>query len=132
MRGDDARQRLGRAPQLLDFIGDELLPELAASLPIDTGRLGLLGHSAGGPFVGFALATRPELFRHYAAISPGVGVSGSWLMRQLFDTDAIRKSGASVELAVGEAELSHAFNIIDAIPDTSAMSDRSPGTGGSP
>src|SRR3546814_8964548 len=66
----------------------------------------------------------PELFRHYAAISPGVGVSGSWLMRQRFDTDAIRKAGASVVLAVGEAELSNAFNVIAGIPETSAFADR--------
>src|SRR3546814_20083320 len=112
MRGDDARQRLGRAPQLLDFIGDELLPELAASLPIDTGRLGLRGHSAGGTFVGFALATRPELFRHYAAISPGVGVSGSWLMRQSFDTDAIPKEGGAGVVAVGAEEQRNVFNVI--------------------
>src|SRR3546814_8875326 len=106
-------------------MGDELLPELAASLPIDTWRLGLPGHSAGGTFGGFALATRPELFRHYAAISPGVGVSGSWLMRQRFDTDAIRKAGASVVLAVGEAELSNAFNVIAGIPETSALDRKS-------
>src|SRR3546814_15337145 len=45
-------------------------------------------------------------------------------MRQRFDTDAIRKAGASVVLAVGEAELSNAFNVIAGIPETSAFADR--------
>lgn len=121
MRGQAARQRLGRAPELLDFIGDELLPALVLSLPIDRSRLGLLGHSAGGTFVGFALARRPELFHYYAGISPGIGISGSWLMRQRFDGDAIRNSGAVLALSIGEAEIANAFNRIAGIPETAAF-----------
>lgn len=121
MRGQDARKRLGRAPSLLEFIGDELLPQLTQSLPIDSGRFGLLGHSAGGTFVGFALARRPDLFRYYASISPGIGISGSWLKRQRFNSKAIRNSGAKLELSIGEAEISNAFNIIAGIPETGAF-----------
>lgn len=124
MRGQDARQRLGLAPQLLEFIGDELLPQCGASLPIDATRLGLLGHSAGGTFVGFALAQRPELFRYYASISPGIAISGSWLMQQRFDGEALRKCGASVSLSVGELEMSNAFNIIAGIPETDVFAER--------
>ncbi|NGY03182.1 alpha/beta hydrolase-fold protein [Solimonas terrae] len=124
MRGEDARRRLGQAPKLLDFIGNELLPQLADALPIDKSRLGLLGHSAGGTFVGYVLSQRPDLFHHYAGISPGVGICGNWLMRRSFADKAIVESGANVFLAVGEAEMRNLFNGIAGIPLTGAFAEQ--------
>ncbi|WP_428312697.1 hypothetical protein [Hydrocarboniphaga sp.] len=120
MRGQDARQRLGRAPDLLAFIVDELLPHLAA-LPIDTTRMGLLGHSAGGAFVAYALSQPTSPFKHYVAISPGIGISGWWLMKQ---PPSAAVAGRSAVLSLGSEELLNGFNNVAGIQDTEAYSQR--------
>jgi predicted alpha/beta superfamily hydrolase len=120
LRGQDARTRLGRAPDLLAFIVDEMLPQLSA-LPIDSARLGLLGHSAGGTFAAYALSQPTSPFQHYFAISPGIGISGSWLMRQPPSAAAV---GRSAVLSLGSEELQNGFNNIAGIHDTPAFSQR--------
>jgi predicted alpha/beta superfamily hydrolase len=120
MRGQDARQRLGRAPDLLAFIVNEMLPQLSM-LPIATERMGLLGHSAGGTFAAYALSQATSPFKHYFAISPGIGISGSWLMKQ---PRSAAVAGRSAVLSLGSEELANGFNNIAGIPDTEAYSQR--------
>jgi predicted alpha/beta superfamily hydrolase len=123
LRGQDARQRLGRAPEFLRFIAAELLPRLADQLPIDPLDLGLLGHSAAGTFVCYALSQASSPFRHYIAVSPGIGISDSWLVRTGADA-LLAPRAASAVLAVGSAELSNAFNRIAGIPQTEVYAAR--------
>lgn len=123
LRGQDARERLGRAPDFLRFLAHELLPRLIRELPLDLDDIGLLGHSAGGTFVCYALTQAESPFRRYAAVSPGIGISGSWLMRQSAEASPTRRA-QSAFLCLGEAEMGNAFNGIAGIPDTESYAAR--------
>ena len=121
LRGQDARLRIGQAPGFYSFVTAELLPQLAAQLPLDTQRLGLLGHSAGGTFAGYALAQADSPFRDYAGISPGIGISGNWLTRCATRVSA---QAQKVFLCIGSEENSNRFNRIAGIPDTHAYAQQ--------
>lgn len=120
VRGQDARRRLGRAPALHDFLVGELLPLLQRQLPIDTADLGLLGHSAGGTFVAYSLYRPDSPFRRYFAVSPGVGISDSWLIKHAPASD-ISPSARLVVLTVGGLEMDNAFNCIAGIDRTGEL-----------
>lgn len=62
----------GGADRLLDFMLGEVLPMVAASAPVDAGRLSLIGHSFGGLFALHALFTRPQAFGSLVAGSPSI------------------------------------------------------------
>lgn len=115
LRGQDARKQLGRAPDLYRFIRETLLPQLLSRFPIDDQQLGILGHSAGGTFVSYALEQADTPFRNYAAVSPGIGISGSWLLRQPHRLSA---QAQKVFLCIGSEERDNRFNQIAGIPYT--------------
>ena len=58
--------------ELLEFLDDEVKPEVERTFPIDRTRQSLLGHSLGGLFVVQALLSRPAAFRTYVAVSPSL------------------------------------------------------------
>ncbi|WP_428312327.1 alpha/beta hydrolase-fold protein [Hydrocarboniphaga sp.] len=122
MRGREAAERLGRAPAFFDFITQDLLPALALKLPVDPERLGLLGHSAAGTFTGYALRQPHSPFRRYASISPGVAISGDWLLQQDWRDPQIPPS--QLVAVLGEAEKTNAFNLCAGIPNTEAFAAR--------
>lgn len=62
----------GGAPQLLDLLERQLMPEVAARIPVDPRRRILTGHSYGGLFTLFALLERPGLFAGYMISSPSI------------------------------------------------------------
>ncbi|HET8881426.1 MAG TPA: hypothetical protein VFM56_04560, partial [Solimonas sp.] len=101
-RGKDARQVLGQAPKLYRFLVDELLPQLLRKLPVADGDIGILGHSAAGAFVGYAMYQADTPFRRCIAVSPGVGISRSWLMRE----PATVPPGTALYVALGSEERS--------------------------
>ena len=121
-RAQDARERLGLAPQLHRFIVDELLPKLVSELPVDAGNLGLLGHSAGGTFTSFVSHQADSPFKRYVCVSPGIAISGNWLMRQ--QPTPASKNSASMFLSIGGEEKGNRFNIVAGIPDTEAYTLR--------
>jgi predicted alpha/beta superfamily hydrolase len=121
-RGKDARRCVGKAPQLHGFLVDELLPKLRQQLPVDESNLGILGHSAGGTFVAYALCQERSPFRNYVSISPGVGMSGSWLMREPQASRPLAKAARQVFFCVGGDEKTNAFCQIAGIPDAEALS----------
>lgn len=61
----------GGADRFMAFIGDELIPYIDAHFPTTPYRV-LVGGSFGGLFTLHTLATRPEIFDAYLAISPSV------------------------------------------------------------
>lgn len=61
----------GGADQTMQFIADELLPWVDAHYPTLPTRI-LAGHSAGGLFALYAMATRPDVFRVVIAMSPAI------------------------------------------------------------
>lgn len=62
----------GGGGQFLNFIVEQLAPELAAEFGFNAKRHSLFGHSLAGYFVLNALALRPQEFCYYAAISPSI------------------------------------------------------------
>ncbi len=64
----------GGAPRFLEFLRDELLPQLSEHYPIDLqGRHTLVGDSSGGHFVLRTLYDAESPFSRYLSISPGFG-----------------------------------------------------------
>lgn len=124
VRGQDARRELGKAPGFHAFLVHELLPLLQAQLPVDAQRCGLLGHSAGGAMLGYTLLQADSPFSRYLSVSPGVGISGSWILRQLpGHADKVRPD-ARLFLCVGSEELDNTFNGIAGIPQTEHYADQ--------
>lgn len=71
----------GGADAFLDFIEQDLKPRIAATVPVDPRRQGLFGHSFGGLFVLYSLATKPDAFAYRTAASPSVWFAPSILER---------------------------------------------------
>lgn len=111
--GRDARQHFGRAPQFHRFLRDELLPELLRSLPIDPARMTLVGHSAAGTYAAYELAQPDTPFAGVAALSPGVCISDSWMLKADGGLAAQRRQAF---VAIGGAERDNAFNQLAGIP----------------
>ena len=120
-RGKDARECVGKASQLHGFLVDELLPTLTQQLPLDENKLSILGHSAGGTFVAYTLCQERSPFRNYAIISPGVGMSGSWLMQEPQASRPLAGAARQAFFAVGGDEKTNRFCQIAGIPDTEAL-----------
>ena len=123
VRGQDARQRLGMAPALLHFLSEQLLPLLAQRLQLDLSQLGLLGHSAGGTFVSYALHQPNSPFAHYLAVSPGIGISDSWLLRQPAAAP-LAATAKTLVLSLGGEEKTNHFNRIAGIHETETFAQR--------
>ena len=62
----------GGAENFIDFMSKELFPIIEEKYPTRDYRM-LIGHSYGGLFVVYALASKPDLFRSYLACSPWFG-----------------------------------------------------------
>ncbi len=91
------------ADRFLDFLKEELEPELAKRLPIDRSRTALMGHSYGGLLVVHALFTRPESFETFVAGSPSIW----WNDRHVLQGQKAfleRKANARVLVTVGGLE----------------------------
>lgn len=123
-QGQDARERLGRAPDLHRFLADELLPRMVKPLSVDCEDIGILGHSAGGCFVGYALTQPESPFRHYISVSPGIGISGWWLMKQSATRPPVARRAENLYVSVGSHEMTNAFNEMAGIPDSDRYATR--------
>jgi len=62
----------GGADAFLQFIEEELKPDMEQQFNIDRNRQAIFGHSLGGLFVLHTLFTKPEAFRYYIAGSPSL------------------------------------------------------------
>jgi len=91
----------GMADVFLDFLESEVKPAVAGRFAVDPSRQTLCGHSLAGYFVLWALVTRPQAFRNYAAISPSI-----WWDKEalLAGASGLRENAARAFLTVGEWE----------------------------
>ncbi|MEN1967934.1 alpha/beta hydrolase-fold protein [Lentibacillus sp. N15] len=62
----------GGIESFLDFIEEEVMPEIDRWIAIDHTRQAIFGHSLGGFCVLYTLCTRSHLFHYYAAGSPSI------------------------------------------------------------
>jgi predicted alpha/beta superfamily hydrolase len=79
---DEARPGSGGAERFLDFIERELIPSIGARYRAAPWRA-FAGHSLGGLFSLWTLATRPTLFDAYIAISPSLHYDDSVVLGRL-------------------------------------------------
>lgn len=90
--GEAFQAESGNAAQFRDVLLDELLPQLAARYPLDLAQASYVGHSYGGLFGVYLLATRPQAFARYVIVSPSLwyddGIAFRLLARRRFDTAA--------------------------------------------
>ena len=115
--------QLGQAPGFHDFIAHELLPALLARYPLDPRAISLVGHSAAGTFVGYALAQPDSPFANFICLSPGVGICGNWMLNSGLKPPSGRAAPARVFAAIGGEELHNRFNIVAGIPQTQTYVD---------
>lgn len=117
MFGRNATKHFGLAPQFHQFLTQELLPTLTPILPIDPSRLHLVGHSAAGTYVAYEAAQADTPFKFFGALSPGVAISDSWMLKR---DGGLAKSGNELDMLVtiGGDERSNAFNTLAGIPQS--------------
>lgn len=75
--GEYLSDAYGEAATYRDYLETEVFPFVAANYRADMSRKVYLGHSYGGLFGAFVLATRPAMFQTYLLSSPSV-----WFDRQ--------------------------------------------------
>ena len=95
------------ADVFLDFLTDELHPQLRSSYRVSESGHGLFGYSYGGLFALYAWLRQAELFATVGAGSPGVAVSNSQVFRLVEELPERGADAAAPRLHVtlNEAEL---------------------------
>ncbi len=73
---------LGAADRFLDFLADELLPQIDRTYRTRPYRA-LVGHSLGGTFAVYALQNRPEVFNAFIAMSPALQINDESLVKNM-------------------------------------------------
>ncbi|MUG43524.1 alpha/beta hydrolase [Paenibacillus woosongensis] len=100
----------GGAAAFLQFIEEELKPEIGANYAIDQGKQTLFGHSLGGLFTLYTLFTRPAAFACYIAGSPSFHWNKSLIgeAEEMF-VNRLQQEALNVKvlLGAGELELNH-------------------------
>lgn len=91
----------GGADAFTDFLVNELRPAIASVYRVNPSRQTLAGHSLGGYYVLHALATQPQAFQRYVAISPAVWWDDSRIVK---DLAALKPGKARVMLAMATQE----------------------------
>ena len=106
----------GGAAGFLQFIEEELKPEIQRQFQIDATRQTLFGHSLGGLFTLHVLFTRPTAFQCYIAGSPSI----HWIKPYLLEEEEQFVSGlqhkqqeVEVLITMGELEKGHVSGNLD-------------------
>ncbi|WP_339275236.1 alpha/beta hydrolase-fold protein [Paenibacillus sp. FSL W8-0426] len=100
----------GGADAFLDFIEQELKPDIEQQYRIDRNRQAIFGHSLGGLFVIHALFTRPGAFRYYIAGSPSLHWNQEVMQseeRRFVERMKEEPVDARVWIGMGEHEKTH-------------------------
>lgn len=104
----------GHAVALIDLLKTRVIPTIESKYRIDTSRKVLTGHSLAGLFTLFTAYQAPELFTHYAAISPSALWADEWLLG--FDAKFAKRHNslpANVYITYGTDEYTPYVNAIE-------------------
>lgn len=103
--GPAYQQYSGGAPAFLEFVSDEMMPFMAEHYRIEPTRRTLVGHSFGGLFGAYVLASKPELFSTYILVSPSLWYDQRMAINNVSDGSAAAiPQPTRLYLAVGEFE----------------------------
>lgn len=96
----------GGAAAFLQFVEEELKPEIEHEFKIDRSRQTIFGHSLGGLFVLHVLFTKPEAFQYYIAGSPSI----HWNKQVMLEEEqqfvsCLEQKPVKVKLLLGVGEL---------------------------
>ncbi|MCR8642848.1 alpha/beta hydrolase-fold protein [Paenibacillus sp. N1-5-1-14] len=100
----------GGAAQFLQFIEEELKPQIESEFPINRDRQTIFGHSLGGLFAVYTLFTKPHAFQSYIAGSPSIHWNEAFMLEaeQRFVNEwKLPSQPINVMLGVGEQERTH-------------------------
>ncbi|WP_166239818.1 alpha/beta hydrolase [Paenibacillus turpanensis] len=100
----------GGAAAFLQFIEEELKPEIEREFTIDKNRQSIFGHSLGGLFVLYTLFSKPDAFQSYIAGSPSLHWNKQLMLDAEREFTARLGQGAAhqkVLIAMGGLEASH-------------------------
>ncbi|MNI28708.1 Ferri-bacillibactin esterase BesA [compost metagenome] len=100
----------GGASFFLQFIEDELKPEINRRFPIDRSRQTIFGHSLGGLFVLHTMFTKPKAFQYYIAGSPSIHWAKEYLLekeREFISITEKEPIDVHVLITMGELERGH-------------------------
>ena len=97
----------GGAPQFLNFIETQLIPEMERNFHADTARDSrvILGHSYGGLFGGYAYSVNNKVFGNYILLSPSFWFDNYSSLKMEKDNRADNKNRKQlVFMGIGEKE----------------------------
>lgn len=97
----------GGAPEFLDFIETQLIPEVEEHFSVDTASNSrvILGHSYGGLFGTYVFCTNNKLFGNYILLSPSLWFDDLVMLHLEKDNREHNKDNAHlVFMGIGEAE----------------------------
>lgn len=95
----------GGASGFLDFLEHEVIPEVDGRYNTRAHDRGIAGHSYGGLFATWLLATRPGLFNRYLIVSPATYWNDSEVLARGSFVTGPSAAGLRVYLAVGSREM---------------------------
>jgi hypothetical protein len=98
-------RRLGRAPQFLDFLTEEVKPFIEKTYEVAEKGSVLFGSSLGGLFALYAMMERPDAFDAYISVSPAIWWGdGLLLNREEELASSLEDLDVTLFLAVGGGE----------------------------
>jgi uncharacterized protein len=103
----DAAEGDGGAPQFMEFISKELIPEIERNFAADTTRKAriILGHSFGGLFAAYAFTSHNPVFENYIMLSPSLWYDDEIILRYEQENRLLNKNNRQlVYLGIGELE----------------------------
>ncbi|MHC3122312.1 alpha/beta hydrolase [Acinetobacter sp. GN11] len=78
-----SKYKYGGADKFINFLNDELKPEIAKQFPVNSQQQSLYGHSFGGLLVLYHFFQKPNAFQRYFAASPSLWFDQGMLFQQL-------------------------------------------------
>ncbi|NUG01806.1 alpha/beta hydrolase [Acinetobacter oleivorans] len=92
------KYKYGGADKFINFLNDELKPEIAKQFPVNSQQQSLYGHSFGGLLVLYHFFQKPNAFQRYFAASPSLWFDQSMLFQQLNHWQSQKQSNSPMLL----------------------------------
>lgn len=92
------KYKYGGADKFINFLNDELKPEIAKQFPVNSQQQSLYGHSFGGLLVLYYFFQKPDAFQRYFAASPSLWFDQGMLFQQLNHWQSQKQSNSPMLL----------------------------------